>query len=198
LGEHLHGVGASGGDEDSGFAVGVGEVRDDDGAALPVGAVGPVAEVGVHRTAELGLVRSVAAPRHHRLRQPPQDEVPERVLAVLLSDVGEVAAAVDDTAAAPACAGTTGPVLGVGEQRTPLRLQQVDDPQVLPELFQLRTGGGEEVDVGVAGPPAAGSHVGGAVEAEGEVALAGFDSHGLAQWCVLEPTRHVDHHVSAW
>ena len=150
-----------------------------------MGAVGPVAEVGVHRTAELGLVRSVAAPRHHRLHQPPQDEVPERVLAVLLSDVGEVAAAVDDTAAAAARGWTTGPVLGVGEQRTPLRLQQVDDPQVLPELFQLRTGGGEEVDVGVAGPPAAGSHVGGA--AEGEVALAGFDSHGLAQWCVLEP-----------
>ena len=82
------------------------------------------------------------------------------MLAVLLADVGEVAAAVDDTAAAPACAGTTGQVLGVGEQRTPLRLQQVDDAQVLAELLELRAGGGQEVDVGVAGPPAAGGHVG--------------------------------------
>ena len=78
----------------------------------------------------------------------------EHVLAVLLADVGEVVAAVDHAARLAPVRGA-GEVLGVGEQRAPLRLQQVDDAEVLAALLELRAGGGQEVDVGVAGPPAA-------------------------------------------
>ena len=187
-------VGASGGDEDGGFAVGVGEVRGHDGAALGVGTVGPVAQRRIHRSAELRLVRPVAAPRHDGLLESPHHHVAEGVLAVLLADIGKEVSAVDGTVHAGRASGE---LLRAREQPAELGLEHVHHPDVLAELLELGAAGGEEVDVGVAGPPAAGGHVGGAVEAEGEFALAGFDPHGFAQRCVFEAAGHVDDHVSA-
>ena len=115
------------------------EVGRDDRAALRVRTVSPVAEVGIESTTELGLVGTVAAPGRDGLLQPPQDEVAEGVLAVLLPDVGEVSAATENGIGTAGIAATA-EVLGVGEEGAPLGLQEVDDPQVLPELFEL---GGE-------------------------------------------------------
>ena len=52
----------------------------------------------------------------------------ERVLPVFLADIRYVAAAIDDT-------GPPGKILGIGEQRAPLRLQQVDDPDKLRAII---------------------------------------------------------------
>jgi len=75
---------------------------------------------------------------------------------------------------------------GVGEEGAPLGLQEVDDPQVLPELFELGTCGGKEVHVGVARPPSLGCQVGHPPDPDDEFALPGVDPHGLAEWFVLE------------
>ena len=61
-------------------------MRGDDGAALGVRPVGPVAQRRVQRAAQLGLVGTIAAPRHDRFFQAPQDHVAERVLPVFLAD----------------------------------------------------------------------------------------------------------------
>jgi hypothetical protein len=68
---------------------------------------------------------------------------PSCVLPVFLADVRHVAAAVDDT-------GPAGEILGVGEQRAPLRLQHIDDTQVLAPLLELSARGRQEVHVRVA------------------------------------------------
>ena len=133
MGQHLDGVGSAGRDENGRLAVRIREMRGDDGAALGVRPVGPVAQRRVKRATELGLVGTVAAPRHDRFFQAPQDRVPEHVLPVFLADIRHVAAAVDDT-------GPAGEILGIGEQRAPLRLQQIDDPQILAPLLELDPG----------------------------------------------------------
>ena len=99
-------------------------MRGDDGAALGVRPVGPVAQRRVQRAAKLGLVGTIAAPRHDRFFQAPEDHVAEHVLPVFLADIRYVAAAIDDT-------GLAGKILGVGEQRAPLGLQHIDDTQIL-------------------------------------------------------------------
>jgi hypothetical protein len=111
MGQHLDGVGPPGRDENGRLAVRIREVRGDDGAPLGVRPVSPVAQRRVQRAAELGLVGTIAAPRHDRFFQAPQDHVAERVLPVFLADVRQVAAAIDDT-------GPAGEILGIGEQRT--------------------------------------------------------------------------------
>ncbi len=82
MSQHLDGVGPSGGDENGRLAVRIREMRGDDGPALGVRPVGPVAQRRVQRAAELGLIGTVAAPRHDRFFQVPQDHVAERVLPV--------------------------------------------------------------------------------------------------------------------
>ena len=111
------------------------------------------------------------------------------MLTVLLADVGEVAAAVDD--------GWAAEVLGVGEQRAPLRLQQVDHAQILAELLELRAGCGQEVHMRVARIPACGCEIYVPSQAQGKVPLAGLDPDRLAQRFVLETPRDVDQHVTA-
>ena len=125
-------------------------MRGDDGAALGVRPVGPVAQRHVQRATELSLVGTIAAPWHDRFLQVPQDHVAERVLPVFLADIRHVAAAVDDPVLAnPVLANTgpTGEILGIGEQRAPLRLQQIDDPQILAPLLELSARGRQEVHV---------------------------------------------------
>jgi hypothetical protein len=58
--------------------------------------VSPVAQRRIKRAAELGFAGTIAAPRHDRFLQAPQDQVAERVLPVFLADIRQVAAAVDD------------------------------------------------------------------------------------------------------
>jgi hypothetical protein len=96
---------------------------------LGVRPVGPVAQRRVQRAAELGLVGTIAAPRHDRFFQVPQDQVAERALPVFLADIRHVAATVDDT-------GPAGEILGIGEQSAPLCLQQIDDAQILAPLLE--------------------------------------------------------------
>ena len=72
--------------------------------------------------------------------------MPEHVLPVFLADIRHVAATVDDT-------GPAGEILGISEQRAPLRLQQIDDTQILAPLFDLSARGRQEVHVRVARPP---------------------------------------------
>jgi hypothetical protein len=194
--EHLHRVGASGGDQNGRLTVGVREVCRDDCAALRVRTVSPVAEVGIEGTTELGL----SGPSLHQGMtgsfSPHRTEVAEGVLAVLLPDVGEVSAATENGSGTAGIAATA-EVLGVGEEGAPLGLQEVDDPQVLPELFELGACGGKEVHVGVAGPPSLGRQVGHPPDPEGELALPGVDPHGLAEWFVLEPAGDLDVDVAA-
>src|SRR6185503_13486398 len=118
------------------------------------------------------------------------------VLAVLLPDVGEVSAATENGIGTAGIAATA-EVLGVGEEGAPLGLQEVDDPQVLPELFELGACGGKEVHVGVAGPPSLRRQIGHPPDPEGELALPRVDPHGLAEWFVLEPAGDLDVDVAA-
>ena len=73
----------------------------------------------------------------------------EEVLPVFLGDV-------DDSAAVVGNAGAADEVLGVGEQAAPLGGEDVDDVQAFAGGFEVCAIAGEEVDVGVAGVPAAG------------------------------------------
>src|SRR5262249_15058854 len=126
-----------------------------------------------------------------RFFQAPQDRVAERVLPVFLADIRYVAAAVDD-------AGPTGEVLAVGEQRAPLRLQQIDDTQILAPLFELSARGRQEMHVRVARPPSFRSHVSDAPDPQRQVSLTLLDPHGLPERLVFEPARNVDDDVASW
>ena len=128
----LDGVGPARGGQHGLFAVGQREVRDYDGASLGVGAVGPVGQRRLERAAELALARPVGAPWHHGLLQAPQDEVTQDVLAVFLADIGGITAV-------RRRAHPSGEVLCIGKQRSPLGLQEVDHPQVLALLLQVRS-----------------------------------------------------------
>ena len=162
---------------------------DDHRAALRVAGVGPVRERGFHRAARLRLRRSIGAPGHHRIREPQQRQVSQEVLPVLLGDV-------DDGAAVVGHARTADEVFGVGEERAPLRLQHVDHVQVFARGLDVRAVAGEEVHVGVAAVPALGVHVGPAVEAQLQLALAGLDLDFGSQRLVLESAGHVHQHPS--
>ena len=190
LPDHLDGVQTARRHQRGGLPVGIGEVRVDDVAALGVGPVRPVAERGLHGAADLRLAQAVAAPRHHRLLQPPQDHVAHEVLAVLLGDV-------DDAVAGPRDAWLAGEVLGVREEAAPLGLEQVDDVQVLALRLRVGALGPQEVDVRVAAVPALPVHVGPALEAQSELALARLDVDPGAQRFVLEAPRHVDEDLAS-
>ena len=114
----------------------------------------------------------------------------EHVLPVFLADIGHVAAALDDT-------GPAGEILGVGEQPAPLRLQQVDDAQVLAPLLELSARGGQEVHVRVARPPSFRRHVGHAPNPQRQLPLARLDPHRLPQRLVFEPARDVHDDVAS-
>src|SRR5262249_23728511 len=129
--------------------------------------------------------------RHDRFCQAPQDRVAEGVLPVFLPDIRYVTAAVDDT-------GPAGEVLGVGEQRAPLRLQQIDDTQILAPLLELSAWGGEEMHVRVARPPSFRSHVSDAPDPQRQVSLTRLDPHGLPERFVFEPARDVHDHLASW
>ena len=112
------------------------------------------------------------------------------VLPVLLGDV-------HDVVAVPRHAGVAGEVLRVREQAAPLRLEQIDDVQVLA----LRLGMGalrrEEVDVGVSAVPALGLHVGPALQPQRQLPLAGLYRDLGPQRLVLEAAGNVDYHLAA-
>ena len=149
LAEHFDGVDAAGGDEGGGFAVGAGEVGNDDVAALGVGGVGPMGEGDFEGTAGFGFAGAIGAPGHDGFLEAEEGEVAEEVLPVFLGDV-------DDGAAVIGHAGAADEVLGVGEEAAPLGSEDVDDVEAFAGGFEVGAVAGEEVDVGVAGVPAAG------------------------------------------
>ncbi len=149
LAEHFDSVDAAGGDEGGGFAVGAGEMGNDDVAALGVGGVGPVGEGDFEGAAGFGFAGAIGTPGHDGFLEAEQGEVAEEVLPVFLGDV-------DDGAAIIGNAGATDEVLGVGEQAAPLGGEDVDDVKAFAGGFEVGAVAGEEVDVGVAGVPAAG------------------------------------------
>ena len=71
------------------------------------------------------------------------------MLPVFLGDV-------DDGAAVIGHAGAADEVFGVGEEAAPLRSEDVDDVEAFAGGFEVGAVAREEVDVGVAGVPAAG------------------------------------------
>ena len=158
--------------------------------ALCVSAVGPVAQIGVHRTGMLRLTESVAAPGHHVLLQPPQNHVSEGVLPVLLSDVDEVASVTGDARRARE-------VLRVGEQAAPLRLEQVDHVQVLGLRLAVRAVRRQKVDVRVPAEPPLLVHVRPAFQSEVQPPLARLNLDLRAERLVLEPTRHVHDYLAS-
>ena len=94
LAQHFHCIHTAGGDEGGGFAVGAGQVGDDDVAALGVGGVGPMGEGDFQRAAGFGFAGAVGAPGHDRFLEAEQGEVAEEVLPVFLGDVDDGAAVV--------------------------------------------------------------------------------------------------------
>ena len=189
LAQHFHGIHTAGGDEGGGFAVGAGQVWDDDVAALGVGGVGPVGEGDFQRAAGFGFAGSVGAPGHDRFLEAEQGEVAEEVLPVFLGDV-------DDGAAVVGHAGAADEVLGVGEQVTPLGGEDVDDVEAFAGGLQVGAVAGEEVDVGVAGVPAASVGIGPTAEADLEFALAGLDFELGAQRFVFEAAGSIHLHAA--
>ena len=149
LAEHFDGVNAAGGDEGGGFAVGTGQMGDDDVATLGVGGVGPMGEGDLKGAAGFGLTRAIGAPGHDGFLEAEEGEVAEEVLPVFLGDV-------DDGAAVVGNAGTADEVLGVGEEAAPLGGEDVDDVEAFAGGFEVGAVTRKEVDVGVAGVPAAG------------------------------------------
>jgi hypothetical protein len=75
-----------------------------------------------------------------------------------------------------------GKILGVGEQRAPLRLQQVDDMQVFAPLLELSARGRQEVHVRVARPPSFRGHVSDAPDPQRQLSLTRLDPNGLTTW----------------
>ena len=100
------------------------------------------------------------------------------VLPVLLRCVDDVVALAGD-------AGLSREVLYVRKQASPLGLQEVDDVQVLGLRLEVAALRREEMNVRVAGVPAALVHVDPALETQFEVALAGGDANLGAKRVVL-------------
>ena len=112
------------------------------------------------------------------------------MLTILLGDVNDVLAVLDDTRPASE-------VLGVGEEAAPLGLEQVDHIEVLPAGLHVRALRRQEVNVGIATEPAPGVHIYPAFDAEFQPLLAWLDTHHGPQGFVFESTRHVHDHVAA-
>src|SRR5207244_8388567 len=94
------------------------------GPALGVAGVGPGGHCRLERAAKLGLARAVRAPGVDGAAQAEQRQVAEQVLAVLLRRP-------DDSPAILGEGRLARELLGVGEERAPLREQQIDDVEVL-------------------------------------------------------------------
>ena len=170
--DHLHRVGAAGGNQHRRFAVRVRQMRNDHRAALGVAGVGPVRHRLLQRAAQLRLARPIGTPRHHRLLQSPQRQVPQHVLAIFLRAVDDGVAAVRHRCPER--------VLGVGEEMAPLRLQQVDDVQVFALRLAVRAVRAEKMDVRVAAEPALRVHVRPALEPQRQLALSRLDAQTLS------------------
>ncbi len=137
-----------------------------------------------------GFVRAIAGPRHHRTLHTPHHQVAQDVLTVLLADVGEVAAAVDDgrsgrvkssvlVNSAPHCACSR-----LTTRRSSPSCSSCAPAWTGSAHASRRT-------------PARSRHIRVPAQAQGQLPLTGLDPDRLAQRFVLETARDVDQHVTA-
>ena len=113
----------------------------------------------------------------------------EHVLPVLLADV-------DDRLAVRSDRRATREVLGVREEVAPLRLEEVDHVEVFRRGLDMAAIDGQEMHVGVAAHPAAGSLIGPAADRQLELALPGFDPDAGTEGFVLETPDDLDQDVA--
>ena len=83
------------------------------------------------------------------------------------------------------------------EEAAPLRLEQVDDVEVLGLGLGVASLCGQEMDVGVSREPALPVHVGPPLQSQSELALAGLDAHLCPDRLVLEASGDVDYDVAS-
>ena len=188
--EHLHCVGATRGNQGGWLAVGAGQMRDHHAAALRSAAVGPLGHGHFERPAQFGFAQAVRTPRHHRLLQPHEDQMPQKVLPIFLGYI-------DDMIAVGRGHFAAGKFFGIGKQPAPLRLQQVDHVQILTLRLGKATLRRQEMHVRVAAVPAFLVHLPPALQPQLQGALAWLDLQFGAQRLVFVATRHIHDHFSA-
>ena len=105
--------------------------------------------------------------------------------------------AVDDGFAVIGKRRTPDPVLRVGKQVTPLRLEQVHDVQILTLRFKMRALRSQKMHMRIATEPAIFVHVRPALQLQGQLPLARFDFHSRPKRVILIPSRGIDDDIAA-
>ena len=114
----------------------------------------------------------------------------EEVLAVLLRDIDNVIAVLQDARLARK-------FLGVCEKASPLRLQQVDHVQVFALRLCMAALRGEEVNMRIPAKPSLFVHIDPAFEAQCEFALPRFNLHSRPKRLVFKPACDINDDLAA-